>query len=88
MEDRENGINRWRFEKRLGQRPRPTAELNRGSGAGWLRIAVMQLNRKSAIDSRKFLLLPLDRARWFGRDVIDDAVDAFYFIDDSGGDAS
>ena len=32
-------------------------------------------------------LLPLDRARWLARDVVDDAVDAFDFVNDAVGDA-
>lgn len=31
-------------------------------------------------------LLPLDRSRRFARDVVDDAVDVGYFIDDAGAD--
>src|SRR5262249_58334705 len=31
---------------------------------------------------------PLDRARWFRGDVVDDAVDAAHLVDDAGGDAA
>jgi hypothetical protein len=41
-------------------------------------------NRKSAIGTS---LLPLDRARWFGRDIVNDAVNAFDFVHDAIGDA-
>ena len=41
-------------------------------------------NRKSAIGTS---LLPLDRARWFGRDIVNDAIDAFDFVNDPVGDA-
>ncbi len=41
-------------------------------------------NRKSAIGT---FLLPLDRARWFGRDIVNDAIDAFDFVNDPVGDA-
>lgn len=35
----------------------------------------------------KMKLLPLDRAWWFGRDIVDDAIDAFHFVYDAIGDA-
>ena len=33
-----------------------------------------------------FTLLPLDRSRRFARDVVDDAVNVGYFVDDTGAD--
>ena len=33
------------------------------------------------------LLFPFDRARRLARDIVTNAIDAFYFVDDSGGDS-
>jgi hypothetical protein len=42
---------------------------------------------KTVTDRRKFCpSLPLDRAWRLGRDIVDDTVDAFYFVDDPAGD--
>lgn len=35
------------------------------------------------VNGNEKCLFPLDRGRWFGRDVIDDAVDALDFVDDA-----
>jgi hypothetical protein len=40
-------------------------------------------NRKSAIGTS---LLPLDRAWWFGRDIVNYSIDTFDFINDAVGD--
>jgi hypothetical protein len=44
-------------------------------------------SQRSEVRDQRSALLPLDGTRWFGRDIVNDAIDAFDFVNDAVGDA-
>ena len=61
------------------------AKRTSGNVGNWPEAALPAVARNTGLTS-EFLSLPLNRRRWFSRNVVDDAVESAHFVDDAIGD--